>query len=68
MCFEQNQKIWIRPKVIAVIIAAAIHTPKKMEGIAFFSRMSSTAATKAPVQAPVPGSGIGTVCRVVRAG
>ena len=52
--------MWINPKVTIVIIAAAMHTPRKMAGMAFFSRMSSTAATKAPVQAPVPGSGMAT--------
>lgn len=35
-------------------MADAMHTPRKMVGTASFSRISSTAATKAPVQAPVP--------------
>ena len=52
--------MWIKPKVTVVIMAAAIHTPKKMEGMALFNRMSSTAATNAPVQAPVPGNGMAT--------
>ena len=39
---------------------AAIRTPAAMAGIARFSCMSSIAAIRAPVQAPVPGSGIAT--------
>ena len=42
------------------MIPAAIQTPRKIVGIAFFSLMSSIAATRAPVQAPVPGSGTAT--------
>ena len=40
------------------MMTEAMHTLRKMVGTAFFSRISSTAATKAPFQAPVPGSGI----------
>ena len=52
--------ICITPKVIAVIIPAAISTPRNMHGAASLSFMSSSAAMSAPVHAPVPGSGMPT--------
>ena len=48
------------PKVIAVMIPAAMSTPSRMLGTALRIRMSSSAATSAPVHAPVPGSGMAT--------
>ena len=48
------------PKVRAVMIPAAASSPSRMAGMASRRRMSSTEATSAPVQAPVPGRGIPT--------
>ncbi len=39
---------------------AVLMTPRAMAGKARFRRMSSMAATRAPVHAPVPGSGMAT--------
>ena len=44
----------------SAMIAAAMHTPTKITGTALFSFRCSRAATSAPVQAPVPGSGMAT--------
>ena len=43
-----------------VMIHAARHTPITIAGNAFLKRIPSRAAINAPVQAPVPGSGIPT--------
>lgn len=46
------------PQVTVVVMIPAMRTPSAMAGRAVRSRRSSTSATRAPVQAPVPGSGI----------
>ncbi len=48
------------------MMAPAMTTPRKMAGTAWRIRISSRAATNAPVQAPVPGSGMAT--RITRPG
>lgn len=48
------------PYVTKETITPAVKTPNIIAGSAFFSRISSKAATSAPVQAPVPGKGIAT--------
>ena len=60
MQFVNTQKMLITPKVTAVMIAAAIHTPRKTQGNACFTFIFISAATRAPVHAPVPGRGIAT--------
>ena len=45
--------------VNTVMMAPAIATPRKIAGTAWRIRISSRAATRAPVQAPVPGRGNG---------
>lgn len=43
------------PQVTVVVMIPAMRTPSAMAGRAVRSRRSSTSATRAPVQAPVPG-------------
>ena len=43
-----------------IMIAAAASTPQTIAGMAFLSGSPISAATSAPVQAPVPGSGMAT--------
>ena len=42
----------------------AIKTPIAIAGIAIFNRILSMADTKAPIHAPVPGSGIATKMQI----
>ena len=48
------------PQVTVVVMIPAMRTPSAMAGRAVRSRRSSTSATRAPVQAPVPGRGTAT--------
>ena len=57
LSFQNNR---MTPSVTAVVMAPAASSPSKMAGRAFRRRMSSSDATSAPVQAPVPGRGMAT--------
>ena len=48
------------PYVTVVIISPAISTPRAIIGNAFLGGISKSDAISAPVQPPVPGSGIAT--------
>ena len=50
----------LTPCVSMVMMHPAMVTPSRMTGTARFKRISSTAAMRAPVHAPVPGSGMAT--------
>lgn len=56
MCYSMA----LTPYVNIVTMQAAVRTPIAIDGNALLSCMSSIAAIRAPVHAPVPGSGIAT--------
>ena len=52
--------IWMMPLHKSATMQQAVMTPAPMESMAWESRLPSSAATSAPVHAPVPGRGMAT--------